>query len=507
MAIGGDRLRLAVGMGLPPPAQARFDRGQLQRPQRPMRSARTQSGHQGRGSEEITGAQTWHRECLCDAADHDDVIEPCGGQTLRLPHGHVRERLVDDDDAAGTAQGVDRGARMQDRGGIGGVTEHHHVHIVGNIGVGEVPRLGQHDVVYHDTCGTQHPFGFGERRLDQSNSAGSQIRKQREPLGGAGEQQDLLWRAPVHLPDRGQRGPVVGQGWIPDEVLDSRVEGREQPRRDVTADVDREIDHPRGDIGVAVPIDRSQNLRRVARINHSERHNRPAYGDNGGVLSATDPADPSTLLLFDLDGTITDSFDGIANSFRHALNTIGHPDPDPVVVAGIAGPPMIDTLCRLGLDGTAVDAAMAAYRTRYNDDGWSENAVFPGMAAVLDDLRALGRRMAVTTSKNQGTARRILAHFGLDDHFEYIAGASEDGSRRTKRDVVAHALAELGVDASERPTDGVVIVGDRSHDIHGAGEFGIPAVLVGWGYALDGESDDARWVVGTVDELREVLGV
>ncbi|MBJ7289430.1 HAD-IA family hydrolase [Williamsia sp.] len=220
-----------------------------------------------------------------------------------------------------------------------------------------------------------------------------------------------------------------------------------------------------------------------------------------------DPAHPSTLLLFDLDGTITDSFDGIANSFRHALTVIGHPDPDPALVAGIAGPPMMDTLHALGLDDESADAAMSAYRTRYNDVGWLENSVFPEMAAVLADLQAAGRRMAITTSKNQGTAHRILTHFGLADHFEYIAGASDDGSRRTKSDVVAHALRELGVATSDDRTTDVVIIGDREHDIHGAGEFGIPAVLVGWGYALEGESDGAGWVVGTVEELREVLGV
>ncbi|MGZ8180311.1 HAD hydrolase-like protein [Williamsia sp. SKLECPSW1] len=226
------------------------------------------------------------------------------------------------------------------------------------------------------------------------------------------------------------------------------------------------------------------------------------------MTAPADPAAPSTTVLFDLDGTITDSFDGIAASFRHALTTIGHPTPDASVVAGIAGPPMQDTFRTLGLDDAAIDAAMTAYRARYTDVGWQENAVFPGMADLVRDLRASGRRTAVSTSKNETTARRILDHFGLGDCFEFIAGASDDGTRRTKSDVVAHALAGLGIDAThpDGVTD-VVIVGDRSHDVHGAGEFGIPAVFVEWGYSLPGEVDDARWSVRTVDDLRTVLGL
>ncbi|MEH3155274.1 MAG: HAD hydrolase-like protein [Gordonia paraffinivorans] len=219
-----------------------------------------------------------------------------------------------------------------------------------------------------------------------------------------------------------------------------------------------------------------------------------------------DPAAPSTTVLFDLDGTITDSFDGIAASFRHALAQIGAPDPDSAVVEGIAGPPMVDTFRTLGLDDDAVDAAMTAYRERYTTVGWRENAVFPGMGTLVRDLRASGRRMAVSTSKNETTARRILEHFGLADHFDVIAGASDDGSRRSKSDVVAHALAALGIDADDQVAD-VVIVGDRSHDVHGAGEFGIPAVFVEWGYSLPGEVDDAAWSVRTVDDLRAVLGL
>lgn len=218
-----------------------------------------------------------------------------------------------------------------------------------------------------------------------------------------------------------------------------------------------------------------------------------------------DPADPATVLLFDLDGTITDSFAGIENSFRHALATVGSPEPAPALVAGIAGPPMVDSLRGMGLADADVEAAMLAYRERYVTTGWLENSVFDGMPELLADLSAVGRPMAVATSKNQTTARRILEHFGLDGHFRYIAGASDDGSRRTKSDVIAHALESL--DITDVANHRVVMVGDRSHDVHGSAEFGIPAVFVGWGYALGDEGSDAQWSVDSVAALRELIHV
>lgn len=219
-------------------------------------------------------------------------------------------------------------------------------------------------------------------------------------------------------------------------------------------------------------------------------------------------ADPSTILLFDLDGTITDSFTGIANSLAHALASIGAPPPSPELLETIVGPPMIDTIYGLGLSRSDADAAMTAYRDRYTEIGWRENAVYDGMAALLDDLAAADRRMAVATSKNQVTARRILEHFGLAHHFEYIAGASEDGVRRAKSDVIAHALDSLRLTMTGgRVHTPVVMIGDRSHDVEGAARFGIPAIMVTWGYALEGEKESASIHVDSVGQLREVLGV
>lgn len=211
------------------------------------------------------------------------------------------------------------------------------------------------------------------------------------------------------------------------------------------------------------------------------------------------------LVIFDLDGTLTDSAEGIVASFRHALGSIGAAVPDGDLVGMIVGPPMHHTLHDMGL-GEQADAAIAAYREDYLSRGWAMNRPFEGIPALLADLRSAGIRLAVATSKAEPTAQRILAHFGLDQHFEVIAGASVDGIRATKSDVVKHALAQL-----EPLPERVLMVGDRSHDVEGAAEHGIDTVVVGWGYGrADFDGPDAvvaHTHVATVDELREVLGV
>lgn len=210
------------------------------------------------------------------------------------------------------------------------------------------------------------------------------------------------------------------------------------------------------------------------------------------------------LVIFDLDGTLTDSAEGIVASFRHALHTVGAVVPDGDLVSRIVGPPMHVTLQEMGL-GAGAEAAIAAYRADYTSRGWSMNRLFTGIPALLQDLKRAGVRLAVATSKAEHTAQRILAHFGLDSSFEVIAGASPDGVRSAKSDVVAHALAQLAP-----VPDRVVMIGDRSHDVEGAAVHGIGTIVVGWGYGAGDFADDDRGAlahVASVDELRGVLGV
>lgn len=210
------------------------------------------------------------------------------------------------------------------------------------------------------------------------------------------------------------------------------------------------------------------------------------------------------LVIFDLDGTLTDSAEGIVASFRHALAAIGAPVPEGDLVSRIVGPPMRHTLESMGL-GEQAGEAMAAYRADYTTRGWSMNRPFAGVPDLLIDLTSAGVRLAVATSKAEPTAQRILAHFELDGFFEVIAGASVDGSRARKADVVAHALAKL----APLP-DRVVMVGDRSHDVEGAAAHGIGTIVVDWGYGradFTASPSPALAHVADVAALREVLGV
>ena len=219
------------------------------------------------------------------------------------------------------------------------------------------------------------------------------------------------------------------------------------------------------------------------------------------------PGAAAQLVIFDLDGTLTDSAEGIVASFLHALSHIGAAVPDGDLAARIVGPPMDDTF--RSILGEDAEEAIAAFRAEYGSRGWAMNTLFDGVESLLADLRAAGVRLAVATSKLEPTARRILTHFGLDQYFEVIAGASPDGSRKTKVEVLAHALSEL-----QPLPERVLMVGDRSHDVHGAAAHGIDTVVVGWGYGqadfAEGNTPAGTTVVthaATIDELRRALGV
>jgi phosphoglycolate phosphatase len=211
------------------------------------------------------------------------------------------------------------------------------------------------------------------------------------------------------------------------------------------------------------------------------------------------------LVLLDLDGTLTDSAPGILASVRHAYGVLRLPVPADPVLRGFVGPPLGESFAAHGVPRDLVADAVAAYRDVYTAGNLLDNAVYPGIPECLTALRGAGLRLAVATSKPEPMARRIVAHFGLDAYLDRglddVFGATLDGSRSTKADVVAHALVSL--DAARR----VVMVGDREHDVLGAAAHGVPCVGVAWGYARPGElaAAGATAVVGTPAELATVL--
>ncbi|WP_251152200.1 HAD hydrolase-like protein [Cellulosimicrobium sp. Marseille-Q4280] len=222
------------------------------------------------------------------------------------------------------------------------------------------------------------------------------------------------------------------------------------------------------------------------------------------------------VVLLDLDGTLADSAPGIVASVRHAYAALGLAVPPDDVLRGFIGPPLDDTFPRHGVPVDQVGAAVAAYREVYAAGKLFDNALFPGIPASLTTLRDAGVRLALATSKPEPLARRIATHLGIDAFLDRglddVFGATLDGTRRSKGDVIAHALAGLRADAGlvDLTADAVVMVGDREHDVHGAAEHGIACVGVAWGYADPGELEaaGARAVVGSPAELvTTVLGL
>jgi|tagenome__1003787_1003787.scaffolds.fasta_scaffold20745065_2 phosphoglycolate phosphatase len=213
----------------------------------------------------------------------------------------------------------------------------------------------------------------------------------------------------------------------------------------------------------------------------------------------------SRLVLFDLDGTLVDSAPGIHASVRAATAALGLPEPTRAQLRAMVGPPLQDGFAVVfGLAGADVDRAVAAYRAHYAAGAMLEAPPYDGIPDLLDALLADGATLAVTTSKPEPFAVRILAHVGLLDRFASVHGATLDGAVRHKEQVVAAAL-----DRHPQGT-GAVLVGDRAQDVMGAAAQGLPCVGAGWGPAEDGELEAAGAAViaatpaEVVDALAEI---
>ena len=211
------------------------------------------------------------------------------------------------------------------------------------------------------------------------------------------------------------------------------------------------------------------------------------------------------VVLFDLDGTLTDSGLGVANGVKYALKNLGYDVPEGEELHKYLGPPLWSSFKEFaGVKDEEIQEAVKLYRDYYNETGAYENSVFDGIPELLTDLNIAGKRLAVATSKVDYAAVNILRHFNLDHHFDVIAGGDEDGSvRGTKALVIEHALNELSL------CDGtsIVMIGDREHDVHGAADHGLPTIGVTWGYAADGELEaaGAAQIVTSVTQLRSAL--
>jgi phosphoglycolate phosphatase len=214
-------------------------------------------------------------------------------------------------------------------------------------------------------------------------------------------------------------------------------------------------------------------------------------------------------VLFDLDGTLSDSAPGILAALRHAFEVTGFPPMSPETERAILGPPFYESLPPILGGSERLGDVIAAYRSHYgntdNGGGMFNTVAYPGVPELLAELYGEGRVLAVATSKPESYARPIVEHLGLGEFFTTVGGDALDGSLGTKALVIGLVLERLGY---PDPRD-VLMIGDRSHDVLGAREHGIDSIAITWGYATPGEIEAAspRWVCTTAAEVAEVIGL
>ncbi|MCK4021618.1 HAD family hydrolase [Streptococcus suis] len=208
-------------------------------------------------------------------------------------------------------------------------------------------------------------------------------------------------------------------------------------------------------------------------------------------------------ILFDLDGTLTDSGQGILNSVAYALEKMGIEEPDTANLNRFIGPPLYESFSRFyQLNPEDTQSAVDAFRVYFKEKGMFENQLYPGIIPLLEELRTAGKTLVIATSKPEIFAKQILEHFGISHYFDVIAGASLDSSRISKADVIGYAINQL-----EAFPKHAVMIGDREHDIEGARMHQLPAigVLYGYGNKQEFEKAGATMIVETVQDLKRVL--
>ncbi|EGO6028474.1 HAD family hydrolase [Enterococcus faecalis] len=209
-------------------------------------------------------------------------------------------------------------------------------------------------------------------------------------------------------------------------------------------------------------------------------------------------------ILFDLDGTITDSGSGIMRSILYATEQLGWPAPSEETLRSFIGPPLYESFLHMAPSAEAAQQAVGHYRAYYQRKGMFENHVYPGIPEVLTRLKEAGAKLYIATSKPEEFAKKIITHFDLDRYFTGIYGASMDGHRSKKADVIQYALTEAQLDPTK---EAIIMVGDRNYDIIGAQQNGLDSigVLYGFGEETELQEAGATFLVQSPKDLGAIL--
>lgn len=210
-------------------------------------------------------------------------------------------------------------------------------------------------------------------------------------------------------------------------------------------------------------------------------------------------------ILFDLDGTISDSYEGITKSVSYALQKMNiDPPRDRTELRMFIGPPLRESFSRYyDMNAEQAERAVMLYRENYNARGMLDCKPYDGIVDAIKLLHEQGKRILLATSKPENAAIKIIEHFGLTEYFHFIAGATDDSSRVEKADVIEYAIASSGIDRTR-----AVMVGDRLHDINGAKATGLISIGVLYGYGNKRELTDAGadFIAETPHDIVEIIG-
>lgn len=215
-------------------------------------------------------------------------------------------------------------------------------------------------------------------------------------------------------------------------------------------------------------------------------------------------------LLFDLDGTLTDSAEGIIKCVQYAAEKMGAEQKSEEELKVFIGPPLSESFPKVyGFSEEETGQAIAYYRERFKPIGMFENSVYPGIPELLASMKKHGKMNLIASSKPEEFVKTILEHFDIAKYFDIIVGASMDESRNTKEAVIEEVLLQLkNTDCvGQYSQDKCVMIGDRKYDIYGAKYFGLRNIGVSYGFAPEGELEEAGAdvIVDSVEELTQML--
>lgn len=209
-------------------------------------------------------------------------------------------------------------------------------------------------------------------------------------------------------------------------------------------------------------------------------------------------------LFFDLDGTLTNSEEGIIRSLEYSFECLGEDKPPYEFLRKFIGPPLKVSFSEfMNFDEEKTKKAIEKYRERYVVTGIFENAPYDGIVSLLKELKKHGFLLAIATTKPEHMAKTVTDHFGLSEYFETVSGAV--GENDSKENVIRKACERMNI--SESDWENILMIGDRKYDITGAHSCGIRCVGVEYGFAPEGEFEEygADYICATVNDLRNFL--